>query len=581
MTNKDVPPPPSTATSRLSQITSHISPSSSSTTPSPPADWSDVLSELAHVRTLAQTPQADTTGYQRHKQAGKLWVRERIELLVDRGSFREVGSAAGSATWRKKWSGEEVTEKGLGVVEGEKEVVDGFTASNNVQGFGKVGGRKVLLTADDFTLRAGHADGALMPKTLYMEKLCLHLKLPMVKLVDGASGGGSITTYRQFQGTYLPDLELLKWVVKELDQGIPQVAAVVGPAVGLGAARAAVSHFSVIAADIGSLFNAGPKIVEGATFEEDLSFADLGGPGIHCANGVIDNVAPDEKGCYEQIARFLSYVPNHGGVLPPVIKNDDAPNRHCPELRTAIPRRAQRMYEVRNIIKEAVDRDTFFEIGPHWGKTIVVGLARMAGRTVGIFANDAMNNAGALDSAGSQKYDKHIRLCDCMGIPIVQFIDIPGFAIGTVAEKGGVMKWGLEMYKTLFGSTIPIFSVVIRRCYGIGGSILADCRDPNCRVAWPSGNWGSIPLDGGIEVNHRAELKRAGDKKPEVYAHLEAEYMNLQNPVRTANRFSIEEIIDPADTRSVVCAWTKHMYEHNLVTRLEQRAAGFIKPSFR
>lgn len=272
--------------------------------------------------------------------------------------------------------------------------------------------------------------------------------------------------------------------IKELDLGIPQCAAVVGPAVGFGAARSAVSHFSVIAADIGSLFNAGPKIVEGATFEEGLSHKDLGGPRIHCSNGVIDNVAPDEKGCHEQIARFLSYVPNHGGVLPPTIPSQDDPNRPCSNLRSVIPRRRQRMYQVRTIINEVVDKDSFFEIGPHWGNTVVVGLARFHGRPVGIFANDAMHNAGALDSAGSQKYSKHLRLCDVMGLPMVQLVDIPGFAVGTVAEKNGVMKWGLDMYKTLFTTTIPIFTVVVRRCYGIGGAIFVNCRDPVCRVAW-------------------------------------------------------------------------------------------------
>ena len=290
--------------------------------------------------------------------------------------------------------------------------------------------------------------------------------------------------------------------MKELDLGIPQCAAVVGTAVGLGAARAAVSHFSVIAADIGSLFNAGPKIVEAATFEEDLSFDALGGPRIHCSNGVIDNLAADEKGCYEQIAQFLSYVPNHGGVLPPVLPSEDDPKRTCPELRTAIPRRSQRMYEVRPIIESLVDKGSFFEIGPYWGNTVVVGLARLGGRPVGIFADDPMHNAGALDTAGAQKYAKHLRLCDVFGIPIVQLVDIPGFAIGTVAERGGVMKWasswrhgllfdraltrlqGLEMYKTLFSTTIPIFTVITRRCYGIGGAILVANRDPNTRVAW-------------------------------------------------------------------------------------------------
>jgi acetyl-CoA carboxylase carboxyltransferase component len=488
-----------TATGRLAQLSEQVSSPAKAKKPRGtrgselPADWSDILGELDHVRKLAQTPKYETTGYIRHKEAGKLWVRERLEKLLDPGTFIEVGSAAGTAIWEKPPGPK------FSVIEEEKEAVRDFTPSNNVQGFGKIKGRQVLLTADDFTLRAGHADGALMPKTLYMEKLCVHLKLPMVKLVDGASGGGSITNYRTQGGSYLPELELLSWLMKELDLGIPQCAAVVGTAVGLGAARAAVSHFSVVAADIGSLFNAGPAIVEGATFEQDLSFEALGGPRIHCSNGVIDNLAPDEQGCFDQIARFLSYVPNHGGVLPPVIDSQDDPKRQCPNLRTAIPRRRNRMYQVRPIIEEVVDKGSFFEIGPYWGNTVVVGFARLHGRPVGVFGDDPMHNAGALDTAGSQKYAKHLRLCDVMGLPMIQFIDIPGFAVGTVAERSGVMKWGLEMYKTLFSTTMPVFSVVLRRCYGIGGAILVAPRDPNTRVAWPSGEWGSIPLEGGIE----------------------------------------------------------------------------------
>jgi acetyl-CoA carboxylase carboxyltransferase component len=594
----------SNAKSRLDQVGNHISPDGSTPPPRPgpkrsnpirksaplPADWSDVISEMDLVRKLGETPNSTSRGYQRHKEAGKLWVRERIELLCDKGSFREVGSLAGTVTWKYP----EVTRDAEGFVlddkgrrikrtpeEEEKQVVDKFTPSNNVQGFGKVRGRNIILTADDFTIRAGHADGALMPKTLYMDKMSIHLRIPKVNVVDGASGGGSITTYRKAGGSYLPKLELLYYLVKQLDLGIPQISAVVGPAVGLGAARAAASHFSVIAADIGSLFNAGPKIVEGATFEEDLSFDELGGPRIHCSNGTIDNVAPNEKGCYDMIAHFLSYLPNHGGEIPPFLPPTDSGTRHCPELRTIIPRRRQRTYRIRDIIIPLVDKDTWFEIGPHWGRTIVVGLARIGGYPVGIVGDDGEVNSGALDSPGAQKLMKHLKLCDVFGIPIVQLVDIPGFAVGTVAEKSGMMKWGTELFKAYHTTTIPIFSCVIRRCYGIGGSILMDSRDPAPRVAWPSLESGSIPLDGGIEVNHVADLKRAGDNWKEVYLKLEAEYLNLQNPIRVANQFGVEDIIDPADTRSLMYVWLRHMYEVNLPERLLHRAQGAIKPSFR
>lgn len=368
----------------------------------------------------------------------------------------------------------------------EKETLSDLTPSNNVQGFGKIGGVRVLLTTNDFTLRAGHADGALMAKTLYMEKICVHLKLPMVKLIDGASGGGSIITYKVQQGTYISELELLPCLVQQLDLGIPQCATIVGPAVGLGAARAAVSHFGVTAANIGSLLNAGPKVVERVTFEEDLSLEDLGVPQIHCANGVIDNMAADEKGCYQQIARFLTYFPNHGGVLPPTVKSQDDSNRACIELRSVIPGRRQQMYQVRTIIMQMFDRDSWFEIGPYWENAVVVGLARLHGRPVGIIATDPLNGAGALDTTDSQKLGSHLRMCDVFGLPVVQLLDIQGFAVGTVAEESGVMRWETDLWKIYFGTTRPIFTLLTRLCYGIGGAIMADCREPNVRVAWPS-----------------------------------------------------------------------------------------------
>lgn len=483
------------AKSRLSQLSSQLKPPSpntntnTNTKPKPkkssryestlPADWSDVLSELNKIRSLAATPNTTSTGYRRHLESGKLWVRSRIELLLDKDSFREVGSLAGTVRWESPPGAAEAPT----ALERERQVVGGFTPSNNVQGFGRIGGRKVLLTADDFTIRAGHADGALMPKTVYMDKLSVSLRLPMVKLVDGASGGGSITTYKSEGGSYLPKLELLYWLVKELDLGIPQVAAVVGPAVGLGAARAAVSHWSVIAKDVGALFNAGPKIVEGATFEE-VGFEELGGWRIHAGNGTIDNVAEDEKGAYEMVGRFLSYVPDHGGVLPPKGKVLDDPYRNCVELRSVIPRRRQRSYQVRDIIEPLVDKESWFEIGPYWGRTIVVGLARLGGYPVGVVADDAMVNSGALDSAGSQKLMKHLKLCDVFGIPVIQLVDIPGFAVGTAAERSGMMKWGTELFKVYHTTTMPVFTCIVRRCYGIGGVILADSRDPAPRVAW-------------------------------------------------------------------------------------------------
>jgi acetyl-CoA carboxylase carboxyltransferase component len=434
----------------------------------------------------------------------------------------------------------------------------------------------VVFTADDFSIRAGHADGALMEKTIYMEKLAIALKLPMLKLVDGSSGGGSVTTIRAAGFSYVPPLPVFRYVVEQLNLGIPNLGAVLGPAVGLGAARVVACHFSVMAADVGALFNAGPKVVAGksldmprgilltflgATFEEDLSFTDLGGPSMHCTNGTIDNLAANEQECFEQMRNVLSYLPNSGGSLPPVLVSEDPADRLCEELRTIIPRRKARTYDPRKIITSVVDTGSWFEIGALWGTTSIVGLARLAGRPVGIVSMNCEVNAGALDAAGSQKVTKHLKFCDVFNIPIVQFVDVPGYAIGTIAERTATMRHGVALAATYHSTTMPVFGVVTRRVYGIAGAIMLDCRDPRMRVAWPSGEWGSLPLDGGIEVGHAAELKalEASGKREERYKELEEEYTRLMNPVRTANAFAIEEIIDPAVTRQIVVEWTKHV----------------------
>ncbi|PKY06183.1 alpha subunit of putative methylmalonyl-CoA decarboxylase [Aspergillus campestris IBT 28561] len=553
--------PDNKATKRLKQVSSHLAPKL-------PADYSDVRDQINTLREIAATPDPSRRGYVRQKQAGKLWVRERLEQLLDRDTFTEIGSVSGTVKWEKTGP---MREKPVS-----------FVPSNNVQGMGRLRGRKVLLTADDFSLRSGHADGSTAGKTIYVEKLALALKLPVVKLVDGSSGGGSVTTIAKAGWSYLPYVPMYKQVVEQLNQGIPNLGAVVGPAIGLGAARVVSCHFSVMAADIGALFNAGPEVVKGATFEEGLDFQDLGGPMIHCTNGTIDNMAANEAECYEQLRTVLGYLPNHGKEAPPIIACEDPPDREDESLRKIIPRRQTRMYNPWTIIKSVVDHDSWFEIGALWGRTAIGGLARLGGRPVGIISLNCEVNGGALDAAGSQKLARLLKLCDVMNLPVLQFIDVPGYAIGTVAERTATMRWGVELAKAYFATTTPLFNVITRRAFGVAGGIMLGARDPVMQVAWPSGQWGSLPLEGGIEVAHRHELREAEKvgKKAERYQELEEEYRRMMSPVRTANAFGVEEIIDPKDTRSVCCAWARHMYEALMPERLADRATGKIHPVF-
>lgn len=624
MTKDDDPEPSSQvnknqATERLSQVSSHIAPDKPQTTKPKsktasrlPADHSDVLGQIATLKAIAAKADPHHRGYVRQKQAGKLWVRERIDQLLDQGSFQEIGSVSGTVTWKKTAP--------------MRETPVSFVPSNNVQGAGLLRGRKVLLTADDFSIRSGHADGASTGKTTYVEKLAIALRIPVIKLVDGSSGGGSVTTIRKEGWSYLPHVMSFGPVIQQLNMGIPNLGAVVGPAVcsfdilvvivkevmltlmiqiGLGAARVVSCHFSVMAADVGSLFNAGPKVVEGATFEEGLDFQDLGGPMVHCTNGTIDNLAANEAECFEQLRTVLSYLPNSGSEAPPVIPCDDPEEREDVSLRSIIPRRQARMYNPRTIITSVVDQGSWFEIGALWGRTAIGGLARLGGHPVGVVSLNCEVNGGALDAAGSQKLTRLLKMCDVMNLPVLQFLDIrkysnqlngpsyvfqwqdsdkyiAGYAIGTVAERTATMRWGVELAKTYYTTTMPIFNVVTRRVFGVAGGVMIGSRDPEMQVAWPSGQWGSLPLDGGIEVGHRHELREAEKvgKKEERYKELEEEYMRLMNPVRTANAFGVEEIIDPKDTRKVCCAWASHIYDVLMKERLADRACGKIQPSF-
>ncbi|EMC95783.1 hypothetical protein BAUCODRAFT_71049 [Baudoinia panamericana UAMH 10762] len=572
----------SKATARAAQLSGHLASQNGITSNTSkrrrqkkpdelPADYSDVLGQLNKLRHLAANPDQTKTGYIRHRQAGKLWVRERINQILDKDSFTEVGSVVGKVKWRQTGP---ITEEPLE-----------FTPTNNLNGFGMLGGRRVVLTADDFTIRAGHADGAVMAKTVYMEKLALSLKLPMIKLVDGSSGGGSVSTIITNQYAYVPPLDGSHAVVEQLNAGIPNLGAALGTAVGLGAARVVACHFSVMAADVGSLFNAGPQVVANATFEEDLSFKELGGPAIHCTNGTIDNLAPDEAGCFQQIRTVLGFLPNCGTQIPPTIACEDPIERTAPELRTLIPRRRERMYDPRKMISTVVDNGSFFEIGTLWGRTAIVGLARLGGNPVGIICNNAEVLTGALDAAGSQKITRHLKMCDVFNLPILQFVDVPGYSIGTVAERTATMRWGVELWKAYYTTTVPLFNVIVRKAYGIAGSIMVECRQPHTRVAWPSGEWGSLPLDGGIAVGHASELRKLEkehgvEAKDARYKELETEYRRLMNPVRTANAFSIEEIIDPAVTRPLVSEWCKMVYETVLPERVVQRVCGKLQPVY-
>ncbi|KDQ60050.1 hypothetical protein JAAARDRAFT_191472 [Jaapia argillacea MUCL 33604] len=531
--------------------------------------WEHAISELNRQQTIIRTPNPSDQGHTRQKQAGKLWVWERLVSLLDKDSFSEVGSVSGKPVVDEK-TGEVVS----------------FTPANIVIGWGKVAGRKVFVTADDFSVRGGHADGGIAGKAAYGEELARKMKVPLIRLLDGSSGGGSVATYLAMGATYVPPLAGLGQSMESLAV-VPVASALLGPVVGLAAAKAVTSHFSVMVKDLSQLFAAGPPVVKQATFE-DLSKEALGGWEVHSSNGTIDNVATSELDAFLQIRTFLSYLPSSVFALPPVISSTDPAERREEELVGIIPRRRGRAYDIRKVIRLIVDGgseesggSSFFEMGATWGRPIVTGLARLSGRTVGVLSSDCMVNGGAIDALGSQKTARFVNLCDHFSIPLLNLVDQPGFAIGSAAEKSATIRHGASAMSALYDATVPIFTVIIRRAFGVAGGAFADPEDGrNFRVAWPSGDWGSLPLEGGIEAAYKRQLEKAESEggppaREKMMKDLLAKFEEVRSPVKTANKFGIEEIIDPRDTRPTACDWAVHAYENLLPQRLVAKQSIF------
>ncbi len=500
--------------------------------------WDPELEALAERRRLA----AELGGEERvarHHAAGKLTVRERIDALLDAESFREVGSAAGFAEYDD--GGE----------------LKSFTPANFVFGRGRIGGRPVVAAGDDFTVRGGAADASIHRKMVYSEQLARELRLPVVRLVDGSGGGGSVASYHEIGRTYVPPLPGWADQMAILSE-VPVVAAALGSVAGLGAARVAASHFSLMVRGASQVFVAGPPVVAYAS-HEDVDKEALGGVGLHAGNGTIDNVAESEPDAFDQIARFLSYLPASVWETPPVAEAADDPARREEELGSIVPRERRRGYDSRRLVTLVVDRETFFEIGAGWGRSVVTGLARLAGHPVGVLASDPRHWGGALTADGAEKLRRFVDLCDTFHVPIVSFVDQPGFAVGTAAEAAATIRRGVAAIAALYQLTVPFFSVIVRRAFGVAGAAYVDRGEPDLRVAWPSGDWGSLPLEGGIEAAYRRKLAEADDPdalREELLAGFEA----IRSPLRTAEAFDIEEIIDPRDTRPLLCEWVELAY---------------------
>ncbi|MAZ04697.1 MAG: methylmalonyl-CoA carboxyltransferase [Sneathiella sp.] len=467
----------------------------------------------------------------RHVNAGKLTVRDRIDKFLDDGSFEEVGSTTGR-----------------GEYDADGKLVD-VQPANLITGRGRVNGKRVVVAGDDFTVRGGANDAGIREKLIHVENMASSLQLPLIRLVDGTGGGGSVKTIETEGRTYVPEVRGWDVVIDNLSK-VPVVAMALGSTAGLGAARVAASHYSVMVKETSQMFVAGPPVV--ARTGEILTKNELGGSDIHTRNGAVDDEAKSEEEAFEKVRRFLSYLPPSVFELPERVETGDDPNRREEWLIDAIPRDARKVYKMRKIIEATVDKDSFFEIGKKWGRSVITGFARLDGWPVAIMASDPYHYGGAWTANAAQKVLRFVDLAQTFHLPVAHLVDIPGFLVGRKAEDEATIRHGVRAMAAIAQATVPWCAILVRKTYGVAGAAHMNSGRFNLRYAWPSGDWGSLPIAGGLEAAYKSELEASDDPKAKL-EEIEERLNRLRSPFRSAERFLIEEIIDPRDTRKILC----------------------------
>ncbi|MEM6627851.1 MAG: carboxyl transferase domain-containing protein [Pseudomonadota bacterium] len=499
--------------------------------------WKDDIDELRRRERLAEAMGGEER-VARQRAQGKLTVRERVAFLADPGSFHEIGKIAGVASYNE---------------DGE---LESFQPANMVMGRATIDGRPAVLLGDDFSVRGGAADASIWQKMAMAEQMAHDYGMPMVRLVDGTGGGGSVKMLEKDPRTYIPQTPAWEWIVDNMGRS-PVVSLALGPCAGMGAGRVAASHYSVMVKEMSQVFVAGPPVAR--AIGEDVTKEELGGWRIQAMNGTVDDAVDTEADAFDRVRRFLSYLPSSVDELPGRTPPTDDPDRREDALIDIVPKDGKTPYKPRKIVEACVDKGSFFEIGALWGRSIVAGLARIDGYPVAVLAGDPFFLDGAWTADTCDKVVRLVDLAETFHLPIVHFVDCPGFAVGVRHEQAGVTRRGVRAMAAVYQTSVPMCAVVIRKAYGLAGSAMFNPMRTKWRYCWPSGDWGSLPMAGGIEAAFKRQLESADD--PE--AMLEALYKKfdaVRSPFRTAEAFYAEEIIDPRETRPLLVDFMSHAY---------------------
>jgi len=459
-------------------------------------------------------------------EAGKLTARERLELLLDPGTFVELDKF--------------VTHRSSDFGMGEKKILgDGV-----VTGYGKVDGRQLFVFAQDFTVFGGSLSGAYAQKICKVMDLATRVGAPVVGLND--SGGARIQEGVESLAGYA-DIFLRN----TLSSGVvPQISLILGPCAGGAVYSPAITDFIVMVKDTSYMFITGPDVIRTVTHEE-VSKEELGGALAHNQkSGVAHFAAENEQGAILLTRELLGYLPSNNTEDPPVVPCDDDAFRSDALLKDVVPANPNKPYDIKDILRAVVDHRHFFEVAEHHAKNIVVGFARLNGRSVGVVANQPAFLAGVLDIAASVKAARFVRFCDCFNIPLVTFVDVPGFLPGTAQEWGGIITHGAKLLYAFAEATVPKVTVITRKAYGGAYDVMASKHiRADVNYAYPTAEIAVMGPEGAVNIVFRNELLKAKDADAER-ARLVAEYREkFANPYKAAELGYIDEVIRPEQTR--------------------------------
>jgi propionyl-CoA carboxylase beta chain len=485
----------------------------------------DKTKELREKRKQAQLGGGEARIDAQHKK-GKLTARERLDLLLDPGSFKELDVF--------------VTHRTSDFGMGDKK----FPGDGVVTGYGRVDGRLVYVFSQDFTVFGGSLGEMFAQKVIKIMDLAMRNGAPCIGLND--SGGARIQEGVLSLGGYA---EIFFRNV--LSSGvIPQISAIMGPCAGGAVYSPAMTDFILMVKESSHMFITGPEVIKAVTGEE-VTFEELGGAMSHNEkSGVAHFAAENEEHCIEMIKTLISYLPSNNLDDPPRLDTGDDPNRTDEELGKIVPEESDQPYDMKDIILRVVDNGEFLEVHEHWAKNIVVGFARLDGHSIGVVGNQPKVLAGTLDINSSTKAGRFVRFCDAFNIPLLTFVDVPGFLPGTAQEYGGIIRNGSKLLYAYCEATVPKMTVITRKAYGGAYDVMCSKHiRADINFAWPSSELAVMGPDGAVNIIFRKEIQAADDPKKKAEELVSDYREKFANPYIAAQMGYIDDIIEPQDTR--------------------------------